>query len=228
LCQLTSIILKIDAPLPAADVRKPARSEWPENALASNPARSAYALTILATDRSVSRESFSSCYAPGNHGVRSSARSRPCAGSNRRTAGRSRGRLLRVPARPGRSKRRRCEAEAAEPMKGGRQIAGIVNTVSVSSESSGTTTSDGWGDKPAGNGRGSSLGLKPLESSQRAGDCSGQQTGSHRLERPGPRPRGSSRHIRLTALDRCHFSCRGLRECETRWRFGIHGAREPR
>jgi hypothetical protein len=31
LCRLTSIILKIDAPLPAADVRKPARKEWPEN-----------------------------------------------------------------------------------------------------------------------------------------------------------------------------------------------------
>src|SRR5882672_4747949 len=47
----------MDAPLPAADVRKPARSEWPENALASNPARLAYALTIFATDRSVSLES---------------------------------------------------------------------------------------------------------------------------------------------------------------------------
>jgi hypothetical protein len=31
LWRLTSIILKIDAPLPAADVRKPARREWPEN-----------------------------------------------------------------------------------------------------------------------------------------------------------------------------------------------------
>jgi integrase len=39
----TSIILKIDAPLPAADVRKPARSEWPENVSASNPARAAQA-----------------------------------------------------------------------------------------------------------------------------------------------------------------------------------------
>ena len=50
LCRLTSIILKIDAPFPAAEVRKPARREWPENALASNPARLAYALTMLATD----------------------------------------------------------------------------------------------------------------------------------------------------------------------------------
>jgi hypothetical protein len=39
LCRDTSIILKIDAPLPAAEVRKPARSEWPENVLASKPAR---------------------------------------------------------------------------------------------------------------------------------------------------------------------------------------------
>jgi hypothetical protein len=29
--RLTSIILKIDAPLPAAEIRKPARREWPEN-----------------------------------------------------------------------------------------------------------------------------------------------------------------------------------------------------
>jgi hypothetical protein len=40
----TSIILKIDAPLPAADVRKPDRSECPEYVPASNPARAAYAL----------------------------------------------------------------------------------------------------------------------------------------------------------------------------------------
>src|ERR1700681_98891 len=52
----TSIILKIDAPLPAAEVRKPDRSEWPENVLASKPARAAYAFTKLATDRQVSRE----------------------------------------------------------------------------------------------------------------------------------------------------------------------------
>jgi hypothetical protein len=37
----TSIILKIEAPLAAADVRKPDRSECPENRLASKPARSA-------------------------------------------------------------------------------------------------------------------------------------------------------------------------------------------
>jgi hypothetical protein len=39
LWRLTSIILKIEAPFPAADVRKPARSEWPDNVLASKPAR---------------------------------------------------------------------------------------------------------------------------------------------------------------------------------------------
>jgi rhodanese-related sulfurtransferase len=44
--------LKIDAPLAAAEVRKPARGEWPENVLASNPARSAYALTIFASEAS--------------------------------------------------------------------------------------------------------------------------------------------------------------------------------
>jgi hypothetical protein len=41
--------------LPAAEVRKPARRYWPEKTLASNPARLAYALTMFATDRSVSR-----------------------------------------------------------------------------------------------------------------------------------------------------------------------------
>jgi len=48
--------LKIDAPLPAAEVRKPDRSEWPEKVLASKPARAAYALTVFATDRQVSLE----------------------------------------------------------------------------------------------------------------------------------------------------------------------------
>src|SRR5260370_42589279 len=52
----TSIILKIDAPLPAADVRKPDRSECPEYVPASNPARAAYALTKLATERQERRE----------------------------------------------------------------------------------------------------------------------------------------------------------------------------
>jgi hypothetical protein len=37
----TSIILKIDAPFPAADVRKLAGSEWPENVLASAVQRAA-------------------------------------------------------------------------------------------------------------------------------------------------------------------------------------------
>lgn len=54
LCRETSIILKMEAPLPAADVRNPDRSECPEWVQASKPARPACALTILATDRSVS------------------------------------------------------------------------------------------------------------------------------------------------------------------------------
>jgi hypothetical protein len=33
LWRLTSIILKIEAPRPAADVRKPDRSEWPAKSL---------------------------------------------------------------------------------------------------------------------------------------------------------------------------------------------------
>jgi hypothetical protein len=42
LCRDTSIVVKIDAPLPAADVRKPARTEWPENSAASNPDRAVF------------------------------------------------------------------------------------------------------------------------------------------------------------------------------------------
>src|SRR6202034_2817392 len=51
-----SIILKTDAPLAAAEVRNPDRSECPEYVLASNPARATYALTKFATDRQVRRE----------------------------------------------------------------------------------------------------------------------------------------------------------------------------
>src|ERR1700752_3826323 len=43
--RLTSIILKIDAPRPAAEVRKPERSEWPAKRLGSSPTRRALALT---------------------------------------------------------------------------------------------------------------------------------------------------------------------------------------
>ena len=65
--------------------------------------------------------------------------------------------------------------------------------------------------------------------SQRAGDRPGQQTGPHRLERPGPRPRvrADIRRSPPERSERCPSSCRGLRECETRWRFGLPGAREP-
>src|SRR3984893_12976635 len=45
----------MEAPFAAAEVKNPDRSECPENTVASKPARDAYALTILATDRSVSR-----------------------------------------------------------------------------------------------------------------------------------------------------------------------------
>jgi hypothetical protein len=38
------------APLAAADVRKPERREWPEKDLGSNPASFAYFLTMFATD----------------------------------------------------------------------------------------------------------------------------------------------------------------------------------
>jgi hypothetical protein len=40
LWRLTSIILKIEAPWPAADVRKPDRSEWPAKSFGSSPTRS--------------------------------------------------------------------------------------------------------------------------------------------------------------------------------------------
>jgi hypothetical protein len=46
---LTSIILKIDAPRLAADVRKPERSECPEKIAGSSPTRSAWAFTTAAT-----------------------------------------------------------------------------------------------------------------------------------------------------------------------------------
>jgi hypothetical protein len=51
--------LKIEAPRRAADVRNPARSDWPEKACGSSPTRSAWAFTMLATLRSVPRESTS-------------------------------------------------------------------------------------------------------------------------------------------------------------------------
>src|SRR5882724_2097704 len=52
LCRETSIILKMFAPLVAAEVRNPDRSEWPENAVASRPTAPTIALTIFATDLS--------------------------------------------------------------------------------------------------------------------------------------------------------------------------------
>jgi hypothetical protein len=47
--RLTSIILKIEAPRPAADVRKPERSEWPAKRFGLSPTRLALALTTLTT-----------------------------------------------------------------------------------------------------------------------------------------------------------------------------------
>lgn len=55
LCRLTSIILKIEAPRCAAEVRNPARSECPLNSSAFSPTRRALALTISATARSEGR-----------------------------------------------------------------------------------------------------------------------------------------------------------------------------
>jgi hypothetical protein len=45
LWRLTSIILKIEAPRPAAEVRNPERSEWPAKRFGSSPTRRALALT---------------------------------------------------------------------------------------------------------------------------------------------------------------------------------------
>ena len=55
LCRLTSIILKIEAPRAAAEVRKPARNECPLNFAALRPARLAYVLTSSATARAERR-----------------------------------------------------------------------------------------------------------------------------------------------------------------------------
>jgi hypothetical protein len=51
----TSVILKMLTPPLAADVRNPARNEWPANDAGSSPTRSARAFTISATDWSDSR-----------------------------------------------------------------------------------------------------------------------------------------------------------------------------
>jgi hypothetical protein len=50
----TSIILKMEAPFAAADVKNPERSECAENFLASRPIRPAYAFTMLDIARSLS------------------------------------------------------------------------------------------------------------------------------------------------------------------------------
>src|ERR1700674_1906176 len=55
LWRLTSIILKIEAPRPAADVRKPDRSEWPAKSFGASPTRRPLALTTLTPGGSASR-----------------------------------------------------------------------------------------------------------------------------------------------------------------------------
>src|SRR4030095_2673083 len=55
LWRLTSIILKIEAPRAAAEVRKPDLSEWPLKSAALKPARRAYAFTTSATALADSR-----------------------------------------------------------------------------------------------------------------------------------------------------------------------------
>src|SRR3954464_10125271 len=52
----TSIILKMEAPFAAAEVKKPDRSECAENFFASRPIRPAYRLTVLDTARSLRPE----------------------------------------------------------------------------------------------------------------------------------------------------------------------------
>jgi hypothetical protein len=69
--------------------------------------------------------------------------------------------------------------------------------------------------------------LPETAASQRARDCTGQQTFPHRLERVGTwSPLRSDQGSSSVTSVVTHVAYRGLREHETRWRFGLPGVCE--